>query len=45
MDAWLFDAKCSAEGETYKYRTMLMLSDNGIFQILDGMIEYYESCE
>ena len=45
MDAWLFDAECSAEGETYKYRTMLMLSDNGIFQILDGMIDYYESCE
>ena len=45
LDAWLFDAEFSAEGAPYKYRTMLMRSEKGIFQILDGMINYYESSE
>lgn len=45
MNAWLFDAECSAEGEPFKYRTMLMRSENGVFEIFDGFVEYYESCK
>lgn len=44
MNAWLFEAECSAEGELYKYRTMLMRSKKGIFEILDGVVDYYVIC-
>ena len=36
MDAILYDAVCSGEGEQYSYRLMLMRHDRGIYLIGNG---------
>ena len=44
MEAWLFDVEYSAEGEPYNYRTMLMRSDSGVFEITNGSLQHYIKC-
>ena len=36
MDATLFDMQCSAEGDTYQARVMLMSTPEGVLVIRDG---------
>ncbi|QGX97487.1 hypothetical protein EI983_04025 [Roseovarius faecimaris] len=44
MDAVLYDAICSGEGEKYSHRVMLMRHDNGIYVIQDGYAAEWRSC-
>jgi len=44
MAAILYDAQCSAEGEQYSYRVMLMTHDDGIFVITDAYVSDWKSC-
>ncbi|MGR3636895.1 MAG: hypothetical protein ACU0BK_13370 [Shimia sp.] len=45
MNAMLFDAQCSSEGETYSYRVMLMSHANGIYVIQDGYAAEWRYCQ
>lgn len=46
MDATLFDADCSAEGESYTYRLMVMATDAGIAVIQNrGRVMFLRRCE
>ena len=44
MEAWLFDVECSGEGEPYTFRSMLMRSDSGVFEITNGSMQHYIKC-
>ena len=44
MDAVLYDAICSSEGEQYSYRVMLMRRDNGIYVVQNGYASEWRSC-
>ncbi|MEX0281235.1 MAG: hypothetical protein AB3N13_08620 [Arenibacterium sp.] len=44
MDAILYDANCSGEGETYSHRVMLMRHDEGIYVIQDGYVAEWRRC-
>jgi len=46
MDATLFDADCTAEGDSYSYRIMVMKTDVGIAVILPGGdVTFLRRCE
>jgi hypothetical protein len=45
MDAVLYDAQCSAEGETVSYRMMLMRLPGGLAVIEDGFVNVLKACE
>ncbi len=45
MNAVLFDAECSGEGETYSYRVMLLQIAGGLAVIQDGSVSELERCE
>ena len=45
MNAMLFDAECSGEGETYSYRVMLMQIAGGLAVIQDGSVSELERCD
>ncbi len=44
MDAILYDAECSGEGETEAYRVMLMRLPDGLAMIRDGFVNLLKSC-
>ncbi|TYB81611.1 hypothetical protein [Maritimibacter fusiformis] len=45
MNATLYDAECSGEGETARERLMLMAHDYGIYVIRDGFVSDWLRCE
>ncbi len=45
MDAVLYDAVCSGEGEQYSYRLMLMRHDIGIYVIGNSYAAEWRSCQ
>ena len=45
MNAMLFDAECSGEGETYSYRVMLLQIAGGLVVIQDGSVSELERCD
>lgn len=44
MHAVMYDAQCSAEGESYPARLMLMTRPGGIFVIRDGAVVPWVRC-
>jgi hypothetical protein len=44
MDAILYDADCAGEGETYRYRMMLMRLPEGLAVIEDGYVNVLKRC-
>mgnify|MGYP000078835654 CR=1 FL=1 len=45
MDAVLYDAECTAEGEPYpSSRVMIMRHDEGLFLVQDGSVGDWRSC-
>lgn len=44
MDAIVYDAICSGEGEQYTHRVMLMRHDSGIYVIENGYSSKWRSC-
>jgi len=44
MDAILYDAECSGEGETYSKRVMLLRLPGGLAMIEDGSVSPLVSC-
>ena len=44
MDAVLYDAECSGEGESYSYRVMILRNDAGIYVIQNGYASDWQSC-
>ena len=45
MNAVLYDASCSGEGETTSERIMLMAHEFGVYVIRDGMVLDWLRCE
>jgi hypothetical protein len=45
MDAVLYDADCTADGETVSYRLMLMRTAEGIVVIEDGSVAPLARCD
>jgi len=45
MNAVLYDATCSGEGEVYEERIMLMAHDFGVYVIRDAMVADWLSCD
>ena len=45
MNATLYDADCTGEGETVRARVMLMAHDYGIYVIRDGFVSDWLRCE
>jgi hypothetical protein len=45
MDAILYDADCTGEGETTSYRLMLMRTPEGVALIEDGSVIPLVRCE
>jgi len=45
MDATLYDAVCSAEGDDYFYRMMILKTDIGVTTISNGYASAWKRCE
>jgi hypothetical protein len=45
MNAALFDAECTGEGESYSYRVMLLRIPDGLAVIEDGSVNELERCD
>lgn len=45
MNAVLYDADCTAEGESYAERVMLMAHDFGVYVIRDGLVLDWLACD
>ncbi len=45
MDATLYDAECSAEGDDYFYRLMILETDTGVTIISNGYAAAWKSCQ
>lgn len=45
MEAMLFDAVCTAEGETYEHRLMLMKTKTGLVFVQNGFAFELKRCE
>ncbi|AZV77651.1 hypothetical protein EBB79_06925 [Parasedimentitalea marina] len=45
MDAVLFDAQCSGEGEQYSYRVMIMRHEEGLYLVQDGLVADWRRCQ
>ena len=44
MQATIFNAMCSGEGESYSQRMILMKHDQGIYVITDGHVADWTYC-
>jgi len=44
MNALLFDADCSGEGESYSFRVMFLALQDGLAMIQDGAVTELERC-
>ncbi|OUS33498.1 hypothetical protein A9Q94_19105 [Rhodobacterales bacterium 56_14_T64] len=45
MNAVLYDAICTGEGEEYSYRVMMMRQDTGIYLVQDGFVSDWRNCQ
>lgn len=45
MNATLYDAECSGEGESYGFRVMFMPLGERLAMIQDGMVSELERCD
>lgn len=45
MNGVLYDADCSAEGESYSERVMLLAHDFGVYVIRDGIVTDWLTCD
>lgn len=45
MDATLYDAECSAEGDDYVYRMMILKTDAGVTIISNGYAAAWKRCQ
>ena len=44
MDAVLYEAVCSGEGEQYSYRVMIMPHETGVYLASDGYVAEWQNC-
>ena len=45
MDAILYDAQCSGEGEQYSYRLMILRHAAGLYLVQDGFVADWRPCQ
>jgi len=45
MDAVLYDALCSGEGEQYSYRLMILRHEQGIYLVQDDYVAEWHNCQ